>query len=116
MLLAAFVVPGQPVPKARARVVGRHAYTPKKTREAEERIAGHYKVRYPHAQPTTARLRVVLRFFLKGSRADADNLTKLFLDAGNGRIWRDDAQIDQLDVSVVRSDPEPRTSVEVWEL
>jgi Holliday junction resolvase RusA-like endonuclease len=116
MLLAAFTVPGQPIPKQRARVVGRHAYSPRRTRDAELRIAQRLVVTHPHLRPSVARLRAVLRFHIKGQRGDADNFGKLVLDAGNGRIWRDDAQIDQLDVSVVRSDPEPRTSVEVWEL
>lgn len=115
-LLAAFSIPGPPVPKGRARVVRGHAFTPKKTRDAEERIGQHFFVKYPHMQPATCRLRVVARFYIKGTRGDGDNFLKCLLDAGNKRIWADDKLVDEITVSVIRSSAEPRTSVEVWEL
>jgi Holliday junction resolvase RusA-like endonuclease len=116
MLLAAFVVPGQPVPKARARVVGRHAYTPRRTRDAELRIAQRLVVTHPHLRPSVARLRAVLRFHIKGQRGDADNFGKLVLDALQGRAYVNDSQVDQVDLTMVRCSPEPRTEIELWQL
>lgn len=114
-LLCALTIPGPPVPKARPRVTrSGHTYTPARTKNAEDRIAQHLKVRYPRLEPTAARLRVVMRFHLKGSRGDADNFGKLALDALNGRAFLDDKQVDELAVSVLRDSAEPRTEIEVW--
>jgi Holliday junction resolvase RusA-like endonuclease len=114
-LVCAITVIGPPVPKARARVTRTgHAYTPAKTRHAEARIAQHLAVRYPGLQPSTARLRVVLRFHLKGTRGDIDNCAKLVMDSLNGRAFVDDKQVDKLDVSITRSSYQPRTELEVW--
>lgn len=116
-LLCAFTIPGPPVPKARARVTrSGHAYTPVRTKNAEERIAQHLKVRFPYLEPAAGRLRVVLRFHIKGVRGDADNFGKLALDALNGRAFLDDRQVDSLDVSMIRSSDDPRTEIEVWTL
>ena len=115
-LVCAFTVPGSPVPKARARVVKGHTYTPRQTVEAEERIGHFLKVRYPHLQPSTARLRVELVFRLKGVRGDSDNFCKLVMDALNGKAWVDDKQVDQLSITVQRQSDTPETRIAVWAL
>jgi crossover junction endodeoxyribonuclease RusA len=115
-LLVALTIPGPPVPKARARTVRGHTYTPKKTREAEQRIGDFLKVKYPGLRPSTARLRVVARFYLKGIRGDSDNFLKLLMDGLNGRAFVDDKQVDSVSVEVQRYSPDPKTCVEIWEL
>jgi len=115
-LLCAFTVPGAPVPKARARVVRGRAYTPRRTVDAEQRVANHLFVAYPHLRPSTGRLRVVLAFHLKGVRGDSDNFCKLVMDALNGKAWVDDKQVDELTISVQRQSENPQTRVEVWAL
>lgn len=115
-LLCAFTVPGAPVPKARARVVGRRAFTPRRTSDAEQRIAARLFVQYPHLTPSVARLRAVFRFHIKGVRGDADNFGKLALDAMQGKAFVNDSQIDSLDVQVLRSSADPRTEIELWVL
>ena len=115
-LLCALTIPGPPVPKARARVVIGHSYTPRRTQEAEVRIGDFFKVHYPHMKPSTARLRVVARFYLKGTRGDSDNFLKLLMDGLNGRAFVDDKQVDQVSVEVQRYSPDPKTYVEIWAL
>ncbi len=114
-LVCTFVVPGQPVPKARPRVVGQHAYTPVRTVAAEKRIGQYLKVAYPHLKPATGRLKVALMFHLSHARGDIDNYAKLVLDALNGRAWVDDQQIDTLVVSVLRNTADPGLMVSVIE-
>lgn len=112
-LICMFSVPGQPVPKARPRVVRGGTYTPPRTAEAEQRIAQYLKVAYPHLKPATGRLKVALTFHVKGVGGDIDNYAKLVLDALNGRAWVDDKQIDGLVVSVWRKRADPGLMVSV---
>jgi len=54
----------------------------------------------------------------KTSRPDCDNIAKAALDAGNGILWADDAQVAELHVSkwVCYSGQEPFVEVTVREL
>lgn len=117
-LLVALTIPGPPVPKQRARVVmnagRRQAYTPAATRNAEQRIANRLFAAYPHLTPTSARLRVVCRFHVKGLRGDTDNFVKLLLDGLQGRAFVNDSQVDSIEASVIRSSPDPHTEAEIW--
>lgn len=113
-----FTVEGEPVPKARPRFAGGHAYTPQRTRDAEE------DVRIQALTATTGkswllldgyRYGVEMDFYRSSSRAvDLDNLAKLCVDSCNGVLWRDDSQIVHW-VARKRVDREnPRTEVRVW--
>ncbi len=114
-LVCTFTVPGQPVPKARPRVVKGRAYTPHRTAGAEKRIAEYLKVKYPHLVPVAVRVDVSLMFHLKGAQtADWDNLAKLVCDALNGKVWLDDRQIATATVEVVEHSNSPRTVIDVW--
>jgi len=57
------------------------------------------------------------REWLASSQCDADNLAKLYLDAGNGVLWDDDSQVVELIVWRVRGaqDEPARTIVHVVE-
>lgn len=88
------VIPGKPVPKARARVRfydGRvMSYTPPKTREFEKAIrvyASHAGVRLQRG-----RLATVMIFQTNGP-GDIDNLIKSVHDGLNKIAWEDDRQI-----------------------
>lgn len=87
-------VPGAPIPKARPRVYAGRGVTPKRTREAEDRIRALWAAQYPSMQPLTGDVHVGLDFYLPDRRArDWDNLAKLVTDALNGLAYEDDRQI-----------------------
>ena len=100
-----FEVKGNPVPKARARVVrssGRTwAYTETRTKAWEQTIAVAARQAMLDAgmdAPLAGRLHLSFRFGREGRRpCDVDNLIKSATDAMNsGVVWLDDEQIDHL--------------------
>ena len=95
----------RPKPKQRPRFAG-HAYTPAETQKYEERIA--YEVYRQGATKMQGPIFISIGFFYKRpkrmknperhtKRPDLDNLIKGVLDALNGVLWDDDAQIASLD-------------------
>ena len=98
-----FIVPGPPIPKARARVVASaggkaHAFTPAATARYEKTVATYaLRARLAHAGPwpLDARYRVELWSYRR-READLDNIIKSALDACNGVLWTDDAQVDEI--------------------
>tara|TARA_R100001039_G_C1854802_1_gene117793 strand:+ start:30124 stop:30546 length:423 start_codon:yes stop_codon:yes gene_type:complete len=105
------VFPFDPVPKGRPRFNG-HAYTPKRTRDAEKAIREYASLIWkgeaidkPIVVNFTFRFKVskswakskkekALSGELKHvSRPDRDNLEKMVSDALNGIVWVDDSQI-----------------------
>lgn len=119
-MIAAFTIPGIPVPKGRPRISVRggfaRAYTPEKTVSFENRVghAGHEAMygRPPVEGPLTLIVGVVLPIPVSWSgkktasalsgairpcgRPDVDNFAKAVLDGLNGIVWRDDAQVVSL--------------------
>jgi len=102
-----------PTPKGRPRVTrSGHAYTPKKTREAEEEMKWHLLSQW-RQKPLTGPVSVILRFYmpipksysakkrktLDGTahikRPDWDNCAKMVCDSMNGLVIADDSQIWQ---------------------
>lgn len=89
-------VAGNPIPKERPRVVGGHAYTPKRTLEYEALVRDAAALRW-HGDPEQKDIQVHLKFYRENRRrVDIDNLAKAVLDALNGVVWVDDAQIQRL--------------------
>lgn len=119
------IVPGTPVPKARARTVtqgGRtHSYTPERTKEWEETVQW-IAARHRPPSPLRGPLAVAMTFYLprpKRSkrdipRGDVDNYAKAVMDACNGILWDDDEQIVRLETS--KEYGEPRVEMEVREV
>jgi Holliday junction resolvase RusA-like endonuclease len=112
--MRAFIVPGNPIPKARARVLrtGR-SYTPRTTQEHEETVrvcavkAG--------VRPENGPIRMNLHFFRENAqRCDWDNLAKCVTDALNGIAYEDDSQIVQCHVLKDVDRENPRTEVEIF--
>lgn len=119
-VVARFTVPGEPMSKARARVVNGHAFTPERTKRAEEMVgwafrsaAGSYVPRADEAYGVIA-----LFFAATRQRRDVDNMLKLVLDGLNGVAWRDDAQVIEVSgrKSHVETKEEARTEVAVYVL
>lgn len=122
--MIAFTVEGQAVPKQRPRLTrGRQAYTPKKTRDYEERVRIAFRSSYKGAVPAyesgvpvKARIEIVQQIPKSWSRAkqekartgsiiptgrngDLDNIAKSILDALNGLAYADDCQVTMLIIS-----------------
>lgn len=109
------VIPGPPVSKGRPIFTRGHAITPRKTREAQERIA--HLARHAGMTPLAGECAMICRFFMPTRRkVDTDNLLKLLLDSMNGIAYADDSQVSRLEASRHYCPECPRTEVEVWPL
>jgi len=131
-----FVVIGTPVGKARARIVyGKGAYTPEKTRAAEEEIGWLAKEAWagkplqdgpvsltvyfffpiPRSWPREKRVLALNCELLPTVKPDLDNCTKLVSDALTGIVWKNDSQAIFIRVAKFYSD-RPRTEIVVGSL
>lgn len=97
-----FNFPIEPTAKGRPRFAGGHAFTPAKTRMAEEGLKEGLLAEGAECYPRDTALKVDLVFgvprpkrkvILPTTRPDLDQYVKLVLDAGNEVLWADDAQI-----------------------
>lgn len=118
----AFVVQGNPIPKARPRVVLRGdkqtmAYTPQRTRNWEAWVNWQAKEAMRGRAPFEGPVSMTLKFYRKDrTRVDGDNLEKAVADALNGTVYLDDDQVVECH-RYKRLDPAwPRVEVEVWEV
>ena len=111
-----FEIPGEPVPKGRARVTrSGFAYTPKRTKEWEVAVfAAAKQARIPKLSGDVA---VVVEFYRKSRRrADLDNLMKGVMDALNRVAWDDDSQVVKLMATKLVVEENPHTVVVVSEM
>ena len=118
----AFTVDGNPVGKARARVVDGHAFTPKKSKDYENRVqvaimASGGRLYFDEGVSVSIYIyhpRPNSHFNKRGLKAtaptlplckpDLDNVVKSILDAMNGLVYNDDKQIITLHVQKYYSD------------
>lgn len=128
-----FEVPGNPVPKGRPRLGKGHAYTPKRTVEAENvvrsvaQLAGvipiagpivmylDFFLPIPKAWAKVKTQSAMLGTLRPTTKPDTDNLGKLVLDGLNGLAFADDAQIVELICRKWYS-VQPRTAVKIVSL
>lgn len=114
-----FVVPGHPVPKARARVVRNkatgkmHGITPSRTASYEATVALVASSARPTGWPTRARYEVTVRALRAVARGDLDNIVKAVKDACNGVAWVDDARVYKLDAEMFDGCANPRVEVRI---
>lgn len=119
-----FIIDGVAVPKQRPRITrGRQAYTPKKTRDYEERVRRSFRSSYhgdvpvfDAGTPVKVCIEVIQQIPKSWSNSktlkaehgeitpvsrngDLDNIAKSILDALNGYAFKDDAQVTTLIVS-----------------
>jgi Holliday junction resolvase RusA-like endonuclease len=108
-----FVVPGDPVSKARARFSGKGAFTPERTVEAERIVGWHARAAGLRGQPDASSNFGLLCVFFTADwrRRDADNMLKLVGDALNKIAYADDSQLTEIAGRIVHADPSPRTHV-----
>lgn len=111
---AEFTVEGDPVPKERPRVERGHTRTPKRTKDAEERVREAFRAVMPGWDPEPDLTYGALIEFRtrSGSTVDIDNTTKLVMDALNNVFYLDDIQVGDEFLHLVRGRGEP--GVEVW--
>ena len=126
-------VPGQPVGKGRPRFSmagGRvRTYTPKRTKEFEQRIAWFVAVR-----PATGPIKIEITAIFSRPKAmhrkrdpdgltwhdkkpDLDNVCKAVIDSLNGRAYVDDSQIVRIDAAAFYAEKtgKPRTEITIYE-
>lgn len=99
-IVARFTIKGEPVSKARARFTnyrnrGGHAYTPEKTRNAEEQMSQSYRTAGGRLETDSDVTFGISAVFYNGTRQrrDVDNMLKLVLDGLNKVAWVDDNQV-----------------------
>lgn len=90
---AEFTVPGNPIPKARPRVVRGRACTAKRTSDYERLVRVFAKMSW-RDEPMTGSIALTLRFFRETAhRCDLDNLVKSVCDALQRVVFEDDSQV-----------------------
>lgn len=106
---------GKPFGKQRPRFYAGHAYTPKETREYEQRIKTVWRAKkvpqlegyiniyieanYPVPESATRWKKMAMMLGVLFPRgADVDNISKICLDALNGLAWEDDSMVVLLTV------------------
>lgn len=99
------VLPVKPFGKQRPRMGKFGVYTPKATKDVEAEIRWYLKAAKPKPEKLTGPVSVhIVCTFEKPASApksriwptvkpDIDNLAKTVLDAANGILWNDDAQV-----------------------
>lgn len=111
-----FVVPADPVPLQRPRVVKGHAFLPARSRDYRAEVQTVIKQTLGSLPPMTGAIRCRLSFyrkFLPTSRrfGDLDNHAKAVLDACNGILLADDSAVVELIASKHQDKNLPRTEI-----
>ena len=133
-----FTVDGAAVPKQRPRISGRRAYTPKRTKDYEERVLNEFRSSYSGFYPAFGKdvpvricisvIQEIPKSWSKKKRlqaeqgeivplsrnGDVDNIAKSILDALNGFAYEDDCQVTKLMISKEYG-AEPRVIVQLEE-
>lgn len=136
--MISFTVDGTAVPKQRPRISGRRAYTPKRTKDYEERVLEAFRSSYsgfypafgkdvpvricisvyqaiPQSWSKKKRLQAEQGEIVPLSRnGDVDNIAKSILDALNGFAYEDDCQVTTL-IITKQYGAEPRAIVQLEE-
>jgi len=109
-------IPGNPIPKARPRIVNGRAYTPERTAEWEEIVRNTAMLQWT-GRPLGGPLSILMHFSRKNRRrCDLDNLVKAVLDGLQGVVFADDWQIVTLAASKSVNRDDPGVEIEIEEL
>ncbi len=110
-----FRLEGNPVPKARPRVLRSGiTYTPKTTKEYEQRIGWAARAVWRKTPLQGYGIGVRATFGVSSMRPDIDNLEKSLLDGLAGVLYKDDKQVCHTEMHKIRANP-PYTEVEIWQ-
>lgn len=111
---------GEPVSKSRARFTGKgsksRAYTPEKTRAAENRLVTLARQAGVRGEPDGEHTYGIFAKFFCGTwqRRDVDNMLKLVSDALTKIVWVDDSQVSEMSAAVQRGVDHARTYVLIY--
>lgn len=113
-----FEIDADPIPLARPKFCGRRAYLPARSREYRElvQVAVQSVMTRRRIPPLTGELRCRLSFYRRFKTTarnfgDIDNHVKAILDALNGLLFADDAQIVSLTAEKFTDRQRPRTVI-----
>lgn len=122
---------GDPIPKARPRFSNGRTYTPKRTKEYEQRIRAQLpKISIPQDLPVHVTITAILKrpkrlqrksdpqgLIPHTKRPDTDNITKAVLDALNA-ILHDDSQAYSISAQkfYAEIDGQPRTIITIKDM
>ena len=108
--------PGNPIPKGRPIVTFSGTYTPEITRLWEEEVGWQCRSQFDH-RPLEGPLGIEFIFFRENRRkVDIDNLEKSMLDALQGILFKDDAQVKDKHSVLLYNEEHPGVEVEIWTL
>ncbi len=114
-----FVVPGPPIPKARARVFatskGYKSASTTRTADYEKHIsiiALAARQRTPGWEIDHYSYSLTIRVYRDKATGDLDNFIKS-VDALNGIVWEDDRVLRKINAEMFDGDPNPRLEIEV---
>ena len=129
-----FIVPGNPIGKARPRFNSytRRTYTLQSTQDYEELVRWIYKAKYGNKM-LTGEISVEITAFYKIPKSwskirkeqaiydqlkptvkpDCDNIVKIILDAINGIAYKDDAAVTDLEFHKKYTLSDPRVEVKI---
>lgn len=119
-VIARFTIDGEPASKARPRFDGRgykaRAFTPAKTKAAEQVVAWKFRAAAPHHRADSETAYGMACVFFPGTRQrrDVDNMLKLVADGLNGIAWADDAQVYEVTGRRGHDPQNPRTEVLIY--
>lgn len=113
--------PGEPIAYKRVEGHGSRRYVPKIMRQAQQRLQKALARIAPDLKPSSMRFGVQQVFHIgslcsKFHEPDGDNLEKLLWDAFNGRVWIDDAQIEEWQGRKVLNAEKPHTHLIIYTL
>jgi Holliday junction resolvase RusA-like endonuclease len=113
-LVLRMTIPGDPIPKGRPRFAHGHAYTPRRTRQAERAIAilARTHLSIGERWPVDGPLAITLSFHCRRA-SDLDNLIKLVADTLQGVVYKNDRQIVVLNAARHDASKDPRTEIAV---
>lgn len=132
-MTADFIIHAAPVGKARPRVTAHGTYTPKKTKDYEQRVRNEYGLQcrglyfggnplavyitayyqIPKSASKTKRQRMLSGEIRPTVKPDADNVMKAVCDALNGIAYYDDAQIVESHfLKLYGEEPKVRVTIE----
>ncbi|WP_078345061.1 RusA family crossover junction endodeoxyribonuclease [Mycobacteroides chelonae] len=116
IVMQRFIVPGEPVSKARPRFGVRRGrivtYSDPAMVAAERKVAAAYRAAALPGPPHSGEVMLRATFYCgTRRRKDLDNMIKLVSDALNGVAYEDDSQVVSIAATVHRGEPDPRSDV-----